>query len=66
MKLGTNLKYVQDPDAWSSHYSACGGDSQSPIDIQPQSSILKSYPEFKFHQYESIANVHITNNGHTG
>ena len=57
----------QDPDGWADlASSSCGGSHQSPINIQPNSSVKKAFRKFTFHNYGNIEKMDLMNNGHTG
>lgn len=58
--------HISDPDAWPSVNPTCGGLNQSPIDIHPKTSVLKSYPKLRFGEYGDVDNIKVVNNGHTG
>ncbi|EFX88009.1 alpha-carbonic anhydrase [Daphnia pulex] len=54
------------PSAWADlSGSSCGGNHQSPINIQPSQSVRKSFPKFAFQNYGNIDKVDLINNGHT-
>ncbi|KAK4026003.1 hypothetical protein OUZ56_015032 [Daphnia magna] len=69
-------KSISKPSSWSKWYanpnswadlsgSSCGGNQQSPIDIQPRSSVTKAFPKLAFHNYGNIDRMILMNNGHT-
>jgi carbonic anhydrase len=51
---------------WMEHESHCGGQHQSPINIESNKAILANYPEFIFHNYDLVFPESLENNGHTG
>lgn len=55
----------KDTTGWHSQFPTCGGLQQSPIDIQPKSTVLTAYPKFTFHNYGNIENMELINNGHS-
>ena len=53
-----------DPEHWSSHYEACGGEAQSPIDISDP--VEEDLGRIKFTNYAKYFNdIEIANNGHS-
>lgn len=69
-KNNKNLIFIdipKDPSAWADlSGSSCGGNHQSPINIQPSQSVRKSFPKFTFENYGNIDKIDLINNGHTG
>ncbi|KAG7322191.1 hypothetical protein KOW79_015049 [Hemibagrus wyckioides] len=53
------------PDKWKDVEPACGGQSQSPINIVTQKVAKNNLNLFKFHGYQHSFSSIITNNGHT-
>jgi hypothetical protein len=51
---------------WKEHESHCGGEHQSPINIESNQAIIANYPEFIFHNYDLVFPERLANNGHTG
>ena len=51
---------------WKEHESHCGGQHQSPINIESNQAIIANYPEFIFHNYDLVFSERLNNNGHTG
>jgi carbonic anhydrase len=43
----------------------CGGEHQSPINIESNQAIIANYPEFIFHNYDLVFPERLVNNGHT-
>lgn len=56
------------PSEWSVHYPLCGGNAQSPIDIQSSSAVYSSGLTLNFINYDVIGTESFTviNNGHSG
>ena len=57
---------LSDTESWALHYSECGGEFQSPINIDPKTAIRENSPRIVFGNYDRVAAENITNNGHTG
>lgn len=56
-----------DPSHWPSKSVACGGDRQSPININPALAVQDpDMPVLTFNNYDIVFPQTITNNGHTG
>jgi len=55
-----------DPDAWTTDYKQCGGHLQSPISLNPFTAQYVNYSDFIFGNYDKVAPMNITNNGHSG
>ncbi|XP_046636881.1 carbonic anhydrase 2-like isoform X2 [Daphnia pulicaria] len=55
----------KDSVGWHSKFPTCGGSQQSPIDIQPKSTVLTAYPKFTFHNYGNLISMELINNGHS-
>ncbi|KAI9563220.1 alpha-carbonic anhydrase [Daphnia sinensis] len=55
----------KDPEAWIRKFPTCGGKQQSPINIQPNLTVITSYPNFKFHNYGFVEGMELINNGHS-
>jgi carbonic anhydrase len=54
------------PDVWKDFFPACGGSSQSPINIKTACTTFKSFEPFHFSsEYDSVQDFILTNNGHT-
>lgn len=55
------------PSEWSVHYPLCGGNAQSPIDIQSSSAVYSSGLTLNFINYDVIGTESFTviNNGHS-
>lgn len=54
-------------DQWVDEYPACGGSSQSPINIETSKvKKLKNLYRIMFKNYDTIYLFNFTNNGHTG
>ncbi|EFX88121.1 alpha-carbonic anhydrase [Daphnia pulex] len=51
--------------SWREHESHCGGQHQSPINIESATAIIANYPEFVFHNYDLVFPERLENNGHT-
>jgi carbonic anhydrase len=51
---------------WKEHESHCGGQHQSPINIESKDAIIANYPEFNFHNYDLVFPERLENNGYTG
>ena len=51
---------------WKEHESHCGGEHQSPINIESNQASIANYPEFIFHNYDLVFPERLANNGHTG
>ncbi len=51
---------------WREHESFCGGEHQSPINIDSSKTVIKNYPKFCFHNYDLVFPERLENNGHTG
>lgn len=51
---------------WNEHESHCGGQHQSPINIESNKAFLANYPEFIFHQYDRVFPEILENDGHSG
>jgi carbonic anhydrase len=45
---------------------SCGGEHQSPINIEPTQAVVTDYPRLSFVRYDKVFPETITNNGHTG
>ena len=55
--LGTN---------WTADYAACGGSSQSPINIDSDTLVPADYSDFSFSMgYKVVQKGTLENNGHT-
>ncbi|XP_019637476.1 PREDICTED: carbonic anhydrase 14-like [Branchiostoma belcheri] len=55
------------PDHWANANNSCGGDSQSPINIQYSAATNMNYPAFTFQGYSSVptgATMTLYNTGH--
>ncbi|EFX88115.1 alpha-carbonic anhydrase [Daphnia pulex] len=50
---------------WNEHESHCGGQHQSPINIESNKAFLANYPDFVFHQYDRVFPEILENDGHT-
>ncbi|XP_046449479.1 putative carbonic anhydrase 3 isoform X3 [Daphnia pulex] len=50
---------------WKEHESQCGGQHQSPINIESNDAIIADYPEFIFHNYDLVFPERLENNGYT-
>jgi carbonic anhydrase len=55
-----------DPNKWTEHNSLCKGAHQSPIDIETRNTIVSSYPDISFFNYDKSYPENLENNGHTG
>jgi len=54
------------PDNWKKYFPLCGGDTQSPIDIDSLSTYYYQFQSFNFSQgYYSEQTFTLTNNGHS-
>ena len=54
------------PDVWRDIFPACGGTSQSPINIKTACTAYQSFEPFQFSPaYNTIQNFTLINNGHT-
>ncbi|CAF1015890.1 unnamed protein product [Adineta ricciae] len=54
------------PDVWSDLYPACDGSSQSPIDVDTQTTSYLSFTRFQFNSgYNMAQNFTLKNTGHT-
>jgi carbonic anhydrase len=54
------------PDVWPDAYPACGGSSQSPINIKTACTKYQSYAPFQFSSaYSATQSFTLTNNGHS-
>ncbi|EFX77528.1 LOW QUALITY PROTEIN: alpha-carbonic anhydrase [Daphnia pulex] len=51
--------------SWNEQRSHCGGQHQSPINIESNKGFLANYPEFIFHQYDRVFPEILKNDGHT-
>jgi len=51
---------------WNEHESHCGGQHQSPINIESNKAFLANYPNFIFHKYDCVFPEVLENDGHTG
>lgn len=59
--------FYSDPSSWPSDAAACGGEHQSPVNIDPKKAIQNpEMPAITFINYDKIFPQIITNNGHTG
>ena len=58
--------YYLDTKLWKEHFSACGGEHQSPINLDLKNTIVAEYESFNFHNYDKVYPEIISNNGHTG
>lgn len=55
-----------DPNQWPINYPTCGGERQSPIDLDVVTAIETEYPTLSFGNYNKVIPVEsLTNNGHT-
>lgn len=50
---------------WKEHFSACGGEHQSPINLDFASAIAADFPSMMFYNYDQVLPEMLTNNGHT-
>lgn len=55
-----------DPDAWTADFKQCGGHLQSPVNLNPFTAQYVNYSDFVFGNYDKVAPMNITNNGHSG
>ena len=51
---------------WMEHKSHCGGQHQSPVNIESDKAFINNFPEFTFHRYEQVFPEILENDGHTG
>jgi carbonic anhydrase len=51
---------------WPIRIAPCGGEHQSPINIEPTKAITTDYPRLSFVYYDKVFPETVTNNGHTG
>ena len=56
----------QGPEEWPNMYPNCGGDQQSPIDIQTNLTVGLNVPYLNFSHYDTITLASMLENGHTG
>ncbi|EFX88007.1 alpha-carbonic anhydrase [Daphnia pulex] len=55
-----------DTSAWAKlPDSVCGGNQQSPVDIQPRLSVTKAFPKLTFQNYGNIDKMGLMNSGHS-
>lgn len=54
-----------DTSSWQEHYPSCGGEHQSPINLELAASKMIFSPKFDFNNYHQVSQEMITNNGHT-
>lgn len=57
---------LKDSKMWREHESFCGGEHQSPINIDSSKAVVTNYPKFCFHNYDLVFPERLENNGHTG
>ena len=57
---------LKDTDSWALAYEECGGEFQSPINIDPKTAVRENYPRMTFGNYDKVSAENITNNVHTG
>ncbi|XP_046449481.1 carbonic anhydrase 2-like [Daphnia pulex] len=50
---------------WPIRIAPCGGEHQSPINIEPTKAIVTDYPRLSFVHYDKVFPETVTNNGHT-
>jgi carbonic anhydrase len=60
------LSLFKDPNEWKEHFSSCGGEHQSPINLDLSKAMAVDYPKFSFNNYDQVFPEMVTNNGHTG
>lgn len=51
---------------WPLYITLCGGEHQSPINIDPLLAVVVDYPQLVFGNYDKVFSEAVTNNGHTG
>lgn len=51
---------------WPFFISLCGGEHQSPINIDPLLAVVVKYPRLVFGNYNKVFPETVMNNGHTG
>ncbi len=51
---------------WPIRIAPCGGEHQSPINIEPSKAVVTDYPRLSFVHYDKVFPETVTNNGHTG
>lgn len=51
---------------WKEHFASCGGEHQSPINLDLKNVTVVNYPKFNFTNYDKAFTEMVTNNGHTG
>ncbi len=54
-----------DPTQWPVDFPTCGGEQQSPINLDPLTAVEFDYPTFSFANYDKAFVEVVTNNGHT-
>ena len=64
--LHINFLYIKDPNEWKEHFSSCGGEHQSPINLDLKKAMAVDYQRFSFNNYNQVFPEMVTNNGHTG
>ncbi|XP_046637027.1 carbonic anhydrase 2-like isoform X1 [Daphnia pulicaria] len=61
-----NIKWDYDESLkWPIRIAPCGGEHQSPINIEPTKAINTDYPRLSFVHYDKVFPETVTNNGHT-
>ena len=63
--LEVRIFYFADPSQWSNDYPDCGGEHQSPININSSTVVRVDFPQFTFLNYDKVFPETVTNNGHT-
>ncbi|XP_046637172.1 carbonic anhydrase 14-like isoform X3 [Daphnia pulicaria] len=56
---------LTDSKMWREHESFCGGEHQSPINIDSSKAGVTNYPKFCFHNYDLVFPERLEKNGHT-
>ncbi|EFX88103.1 alpha-carbonic anhydrase [Daphnia pulex] len=60
-----NAWTYDDPEQWPVNFPMCGGEQQSPINLDPFTALEFDYPTFNFFNYDKAFVETVINNGHT-